>query len=75
VENLYQIYLKNKDNPHLVEQVRLLRVYEKVKKWKFILNPIGSIINPLLLFLLKNGNRSIFLFNLYKLFLFMQQSK
>ncbi|MGI5820590.1 MAG: glycosyltransferase family 2 protein [Bacteroidales bacterium] len=75
VENLYQIYLKNKDNPHLVEQVRLLRVYEKVKKWKFILNPIGLIINPLLLFLLKNGNSSIFLFNLYKLFLFMQQSK
>jgi glycosyltransferase involved in cell wall biosynthesis len=67
IQNLIQILIFTNYDPKIINSIRLLKTYQRVKILKPILKPIFSLINPILRNkLIKKGN-SVMLFNLYKL--------
>lgn len=67
IQNLIQILSFTNYDPKIINSIRLLKTYQRVKILKPILKPIFSLINPILRNnLIKKGN-SVMFFNLYKL--------
>lgn len=67
IQNLIQILSFTNYDPKIINSIRLLKTYQRVRILKPILKPIFSLINPILRNnLIKKGN-SVMLFNLYKL--------
>jgi len=66
VDNLKHIY-ENFEEPELSTDIKLLKVYLKVYKIKFLFKLMFYISQNLILINLKSKNPSLFLFDLYKL--------
>lgn len=67
IQNLIQILSFTNYDPKIINSIRLLKTYQRVKILKPFLKPIFSLINPILRNnLIRKGN-SVMLFNLYKL--------
>ena len=61
-------------DPAFTEDLNLLRVYKKVRKFAVVLKSIYGLSKPLVFFLLIKGYGSIRLFDFYKLGLFLQNT-
>ena len=69
VANLVILLENYPDRNLLIQDIRLLRVYAKIEKWKLI--PLFSfaylMLKKIMLFNFKSKHPNLFLFNLYKL--------
>ncbi len=76
IQNLVLLYGKSSEIPE-IKRIRLIRFYEKIKKWKLInlVNLMFLIGRPMLLKLLQSGYFFLWMFDFYKLGLFVRQIK
>lgn len=74
VLNLSKLYTMFKQQKGFVQDVTLLFMYEKVKKNKLFLITLGFFESSLR-WVLENGLTNIFIFNLYKLSIFINSQK
>lgn len=69
------IKIVESQNNDLMQEVNLLRFYQKTKSYSFFILLMYGLIKPIMMLLLKSGYVSLFLFDIYKLGLFTQEYK
>lgn len=69
VRNLYKILVYLKFDPEFITSVRLLRFYYKLKEYRltWLISVYAPLTNKIFKFRMKQGDISLFLFNIYKL--------
>lgn len=75
IHNLIYIHKQIIPSGDFAKINKLLRTYDRLRKAKLIwlINVISLFLQPVLLFLLKNGFLSLFFFDLYKLLYLSQE--
>ena len=76
IQNLVLLYEKSTEIPD-IKRIRLILFYEKIKKWKLInfVNLIFLMCHPMLLKLMQSGCFFLWMFDFYKLGLFVRKIK
>ncbi|MFB6318632.1 glycosyltransferase family 2 protein [Saccharicrinis sp. FJH54] len=75
VQNLIHVMAFTQNDPELIRDIKLLNVYEKLKKFSFLISLLFTISQSLIRFLLTHGYVSLTLFDFYKLGILNQAIK
>lgn len=75
VKNLVRILEFSKNDQDLISSISLLKFHKKIQKGETIIYILFMLFKPLIVFLLKKGYISLFLFDFYKLGIFIRNLK
>ena len=75
IKNLIIILKFENFNIELVDDIGLLRYYYKVKRVENIIMILFELLKPMIVYLLKRGYVNLYLFDFYKLGLFLEELK